>query len=187
MNFTLHASVTYAKKISRQAKIPFGASWRDMKMLFQSREERKTLVGRLKARLFASPCTATCSRLGSGGTVISILSDVIQLASRLVAVTFRTVWTFSVKYTYSTLLHAAVSSAAHWLTFAWESLTRPYLSGFFSGKPTSSCWHFHSEPRWQRVPEQRAHCVAQIVTFFFTTSAWWSISCECHPEVSEEM
>lgn len=84
--------------------------------------ERKTLASRLEATLFASPCTAACSRLGSGGTVISILSDVIQLASRLVAVTFRTVWTFSVKYTYSTLL-----------TFAWESLTPPYLAFFFPG------------------------------------------------------
>lgn len=58
--------------------------------------ERKTLAGRLKAALFAWPCTAACSRLASGGTVISILSDVIQLASRLVAVTFLELFELSV-------------------------------------------------------------------------------------------
>lgn len=105
-------------------------------------------------------------RLGSGGTVISMLSDAIQLASRLVAVTFfRTAWTFGVKYTYSTLLHAAVSSSRTLADICTRVTHTSIFIVFFPGKPTSSCWHFHSEPRWQRVPEQRAHCAAQIVTF----------------------
>lgn len=108
--------------------------------------------------------TAVCCCLSCSGSIISILSDVIQLASRLVAMTFRTVWTFNVKYTYSTLVHAVISLATHWLTFPWESLRCPYLS--FSGKHTSSCWHFLSKLQWQCVPEQRAYYVPQISTFW---------------------